>query len=104
MTEDQIIELQKEHGVHEIQELINSGMAWNLEGFYGRQAMSMLEDGACYLPNYPSVNAYGQVVPSRKHVEPGTAGSLENAISYWIHFTNKEVDNEPTRDDNTADR
>lgn len=104
MTEDEIIKLQKEHGVYEIQERINSGIAWELEGFYGRQAMSMLEDGSCYLPNHPCLDAYGQIVPSREHVEPGTTGSLENAISYWKHYTNKEVNNEPAGNDNTADR
>jgi len=29
------------------QKLINSGMAWKLQGFYGRTAMALIEQGIC---------------------------------------------------------
>lgn len=29
------------------QNLINSGMAWQLQGFFGRQAMALIEAGHC---------------------------------------------------------
>lgn len=29
------------------QELINNGMAWTLQGSYGRTAMALIEDGHC---------------------------------------------------------
>jgi hypothetical protein len=29
------------------QKLINNGMAWSLQGHYGRKAMAMIEEGYC---------------------------------------------------------
>lgn len=33
------------------QRLIDSGLAWKLQGCYGRQAMAMLEAGVCMPPH-----------------------------------------------------
>ena len=30
------------------QELINNGMAWSLQGSYGRMAMALIESGHCH--------------------------------------------------------
>ena len=31
------------------QELINNGMAWQLQGCYGRRARQLIQEGACHL-------------------------------------------------------
>jgi hypothetical protein len=35
------------------QELINSGMCWNLQGHYGRTAFYLIEHGFCHWPKEP---------------------------------------------------
>ena len=61
--------------VEAMQELINSGMAWKLEGSIGRQAMAMLESGQCELGRVAHVDYWGNRVPSRFEVRPGTKGA-----------------------------
>jgi hypothetical protein len=61
------------------QELINSGDAWRLEGHVGRTAMSLIEEGLCILGESDHRDYYGNHVPSRDQVEPGTKGSIEYA-------------------------
>lgn len=66
-----------------VQHLIDTGLAWRLEGAIGREAMALIDAGACmlgetghwdYWGNYvPS--RWGNYVPSRHEVEPGTKGS-----------------------------
>jgi hypothetical protein len=68
----------------ELQELIDSGLAWRLEGFTGRMAMAALTDGACVLPDTPQTDYYGGMVPSYDFVkdEVGSPGSVANAEAY----------------------
>jgi len=42
MTDDETVEF--------FQELINSGLAWKLQGHYGRMASHYLEEGLCHEP------------------------------------------------------
>lgn len=62
-----------------IQDAINSGMAWKLEGHYGRLAMDYLNAGACVLGEAPHKDYWGNRIPSRYEVQPGTVGSVEYA-------------------------
>ena len=55
--------------------LINSGMAWGLEGHVGRTCMSAIEDGACMLGTHAHKDYWGNKVPSRFEVKEGTKGS-----------------------------
>ena len=43
-------EMQDEEIIDFFQRLIDSGMAWSLQGSYGRMAMRLVEDGVCTLP------------------------------------------------------
>jgi hypothetical protein len=61
------------------QELIDSGTAWTLEGHVGRTAMGLIESGACILGETGHRDYYGNYVPSRTEVAPGTKGSPEYA-------------------------
>lgn len=62
-----------------LQTLINSGAAWSLEGSVGRAAMDAIEAGYCVLGEEPHRDYWGNRVPSRYEVEPGTMGSVEYA-------------------------
>lgn len=43
-------ELDQEEIVALLQDLINNGMAWQLQGHYGRTATALIEAGYCTLP------------------------------------------------------
>ena len=83
MNHMKISKMQKEHGIYEMQQLINSGAAWNMEGSIGREAMSLLESGACMLPMKMRSGAYGNRIPSRKQIKEGTKGSYSNCRDFW---------------------
>lgn len=65
-----------------MQELINNGQAWQMEGSVGRTAMDLIEQGACMLGEESHRNAYGGYVPSRTEVKAGTKGSAEYVKKY----------------------
>ena len=83
MNNQTIKKLQKIYGVNDIQDQINSGFVWKLEGSVGRFAMSMLECGACMLPLVNMVDYYGNKIPTRKQVKNNTKGSYKNSIGFW---------------------
>lgn len=58
-----------------MQRAINSGMAWKMQGSYGRAAMEALESGACMLGREAQRDYWGNVIPGRDDVKPGTKGS-----------------------------
>ncbi len=59
-----------------MQRMINSGMAWNMEGAYGRAAMGGIEEGVLMLGRYGRTDYWGSRVPSRTQVKAGTKGSF----------------------------
>jgi hypothetical protein len=69
----------REEEVEALQEFINSGDAWHLEGSVGRAAMKAIESGECILGEQGYHDFYGNYVPSRYEVKPGTKGSIEYA-------------------------
>lgn len=58
-----------------LQALINDG-TWGLEGYIGRQMNAALDDGRCVLGLYPARDYWGNRIPSRFEVQPGTKGSV----------------------------
>lgn len=59
------------------QELVNTGVAWHLEGHVGRTAMGLIESGKIMLGLIGHHNYWGSYIPSRYEVPPGTVGSQE---------------------------
>jgi hypothetical protein len=62
-----------------LQELIDTGHAWRMQGSVGRAAMYALEAGICILGEQGHHDYWGNYVPSRYEVKPGTKGSVEYA-------------------------
>lgn len=58
------------------QKAINGGVAWKFQGSVGRSMMAALEAGACVLGRKPAADYYGNRIPSRDEVKPGTKGSV----------------------------
>lgn len=63
-----------------LQMLIDSGMAWQLQGRVGRAAMDAIDSGRCLLGVEGHTDYYGNHIPSRTEVQPGTKGSVEYAL------------------------
>ena len=62
-----------------IQRAINSGM-WGLQGSYGRTMMDAIKSGQCMLGAKSARDYYGNNIPSRNDVQPGTKGSKDFVI------------------------
>lgn len=60
-----------------LQRAINDGSAWRFQGSYGRSMMLAIEAGRCLLGPNACDDAYGNQIPSRYEVQPGTKGSRE---------------------------
>lgn len=82
-----IKKLQEQYGYSELQKLIDSGMAWKMEGSIGRTAMSALQSGACMLPKESFFDAYGSKVPSRDMLKEGSTGTYQNTVKFYSSIT-----------------
>lgn len=80
---DYIIKLQEKTGYQELQKMIDTGDVWHFSGATGRAAMDALRSGACWLPVESYKDHYGNRIPSRNELKPGTTGTLENSINYY---------------------
>lgn len=60
-----------------LQRAINNGMAWKLQGSYGRSAMDAIKAGFCLLGREDHRDYWGNHVPSRDQVVNGTVGSIQ---------------------------
>lgn len=81
-----------------LQTLIDNGM-WSLEGSMGRAMADAINAGACVLGPKPARDYYGNRIPSRYEVEPGTKGSWAYAHA---RFPERFPDEEEPNDDATA--
>lgn len=66
-----------------LQDMIDDGTAWRMEGAVGRAAMAALESGMCFLPLQGHKDYYGNTVPPRTVLKAGTKGTLEHSAAYW---------------------
>jgi hypothetical protein len=66
--------------IRDLQILINSGLAWRLEGSVGRSAMAALESGDCMLPERQHIDYWGNLVPARQELVDGTKGTEGNVL------------------------
>ncbi len=83
MNFKKVEKLQLELGYSNMQSMINTGIVWKMEGTMGREAMSLLNSGACMLPKESKLDYYGNRIPSRYDVKSGTAGSFKNSVRYY---------------------
>lgn len=74
---------QKEQGYDQMQFLIDSGVVWKMEGGMGRQAMHLIESGACMLPKKGHRDYYGNYIPSRDELKEGTKGTFQNSVRFY---------------------
>ncbi len=58
-----------------MQTLINEGTVWSLEGTMGRTAMDMIEDGRCMVGKESHTDYWGNLIPARTWIQPGTKGT-----------------------------
>lgn len=59
------------------QYLIDTGMAWRMEGSVGRECMRLIEAGFCTVGQDAHFDYYGNRVPAIKDLEPGSMGTPE---------------------------
>ena len=74
------VELDKFDYYNVVQAAINSGTAWSLQGAYGREMMAAITNGFCLLGKTGATDYWGNYIPSRDDVKPGTKGSYDYVV------------------------
>lgn len=95
LTTKTIEKLQKDYGFDVVQKNINTGMCWLLEGHYGREAMALLDSGACMLPKVAHRDYYGNRIPSRDDLKVGTKGTFKNTQNFWEGVLDGSIEIDP---------
>ena len=72
-------EVTREEYFQSIQRCINSGM-WGMQGSFGRAMMDAIKSGYCMLGTSDASDYWGNHIPSRDQVKPGTKGSYEYVV------------------------
>jgi len=67
----------QEDEIAAMQSLIDSGMAWHMEGSIGRACMDAIKTGYCTVGKQSHTGAYGQHIPAINELEKGTQGTPE---------------------------
>jgi hypothetical protein len=73
-------EANEEDYYYSLQKAINSGSAWSFQGSYGRAMMDAIKAGYCMLGRDQARDYYGNTIPARDDVKPGTPGSYDYVI------------------------
>ena len=87
-----ILALQKEYGFTDMQNNINNGLVWRMEGSVGREAMRLLESGVCMLPRELTKDAYGNYVTSRDRLPKGSKGTFQNSVKFWTAVLDGKIE------------
>ena len=65
-----------------VQTLVNTGLAWQLEGHVGRTCMDAIRNGDVMLGVDRFTDYYDSLIPSRTDVKPGTKGSRDYVLEH----------------------
>jgi hypothetical protein len=63
-----------------MQRQINEGVIWKMQGSMGRAAMDALKSGSCMCAKAPCKDYWGNTVPSRDMLQPGSFGTYEFVV------------------------
>ena len=91
MNTSRITKLQKQYGYYGLQQRINTGLIWKLEGSAGRDAMEALRVGVCMLPKTVYRDYYGNRIPSRDELQKGTKGTYQNCRDFWKGVEDRSI-------------
>lgn len=74
---DGLVEADEFEEAKALQRAINGGAAWSFQGSYGRAMMDALKSGLAMLGKASARDYWGNYIPARDEVKPGSFGSRE---------------------------